>query len=60
MDEFLLANQKLWDDLTPIHEKSDFYDMESFLNGKCTIEKIDVRELGDVSGKRGVHSSDES
>lgn len=55
MDEFLRANKKLWDNLTPIHEKSDFYDMESFLNGKCTIEKIDVRELGDVSGKILLH-----
>jgi len=55
MDEFLRANQKLWDSLTPIHEKSDFYEMESFLNGKCTIEKIDVRELGDITGKSLLH-----
>jgi len=55
MDEFVRANQKLWDSLTPIHAESDFYDMESFLEGKRTIEKIDIEEFGDVSGKSLLH-----
>lgn len=55
MDEFVRANQKLWDSLTPVHAKSDFYDMEAFLAGKCTLEKIDLEELGDVSGKSLLH-----
>jgi len=55
MDEHLEANRKLWDLLTPIHAASAVYDVESFKRGKCTLDTIEVQEVGDVGGKRLLH-----
>ncbi len=55
MDEYLSANQKLWDHWTGEHEKSPFYDLEGFKAGKDRLRSIELAELGDVSGKSLLH-----
>jgi SAM-dependent methyltransferase len=55
MDEYLEANQKLWDQWTGEHEKSPFYDVVGFRVGKDRLRSIELEELGDVSGKSLLH-----
>lgn len=55
MDEFLQANQNLWDQWTIEHEKSPFYDITGFKAGKDRLRSIELTELGDVSGKSLLH-----
>ena len=55
MDDFMKANRDLWDELTPIHELAESYDVEGFRSGRSTLKPIEVRELGDVSGKSLLH-----
>ena len=54
-DKFQTGNQKLWDEWTEIHIHSDFYDLESFKAGRCTLKSIEIEELGDVTGKSLLH-----
>ncbi len=55
MDEHLKNNRELWNELTPIHARSEFYDVEGFKNGRCTLKPIELEELGDVAGKSLLH-----
>jgi len=48
-------NQELWDTWTPIHERSQFYDVAGFKAGKSTLKTIELEELGDISGKSLLH-----
>lgn len=54
--EYFSANQKLWDTKTQAHVKSDFYDMEAFLNGTNSLRKIELAELPDLNGLSVLHS----
>ncbi len=49
------ANRKAWNNKTPIHLKSDFYDVEGFKKGKSSLQHIELEELGDVTGKLLLH-----
>ena len=55
MDEHIIENRELWNELTPIHERSEFYDVKGFKSGKSTLKPIELEELGDVSGKSLLH-----
>lgn len=55
MDEFLKANQKLWNEWTGLHEKSPFYDVEGFKAGKERLHSIELEEVGEVRGKSMLH-----
>ena len=55
MDYYLKGNQELWNELTPIHENSNFYDVKRFKEGKSTLKPIELAEVGDVSGKSLLH-----
>lgn len=55
MDHYLTANQKLWDKWTLEHEKSPFYDLEGFKQGRDRLRSIELSELGDISGKSLLH-----
>jgi SAM-dependent methyltransferase len=54
MDE-IERNRALWDELTPIHAASSFYDLEGFKAGRSTIRRLERDEVGDVAGKRLLH-----
>ena len=55
MDEFLKANQTLWNEWTTEHEKSPFYNVEGFKAGKERLKIIELGEVGDVRGKTLLH-----
>jgi len=55
MDKYLRENRDLWDDLTPLHAASDFYAVERFKQGRCTLSDVDRSEVGPVAGKRLLH-----
>ena len=56
MDEHIKGNRDLWNEITPIHAASDFYDLEGFKNGKSSmLYPIELEEMGDVSGKSLLH-----
>ena len=56
MDEYIKGNRDLWNELTPIHAQSEFYDMEGFKNGRSSmLYPIELEEMGDVSGKSLLH-----
>ena len=55
MEKFMEANREHWNELTPIHERSAFYDVEAFKAGGSTLTSIELQELGDVSGKSMLH-----
>lgn len=48
-------NKKSWNKRTAVHKDSAFYDLDSFKKGKSSLNKIEVEELGDVSGKSLLH-----
>ncbi len=55
MDEYLQANQKLWNEWTAEHENSPFYDVEGFKAGRERLKSIELEEVGDVHGKSMLH-----
>lgn len=55
MNDYLSANQRLWDAWTPLHETSDFYDLARFKAGGSSLRPIERAELTDVAGRRLLH-----
>ena len=55
MEYYRCMNRELWNELTPIHAGSEFYDVEGFKAGKSTLKAIELEELGNVSGKSLLH-----
>jgi ubiquinone/menaquinone biosynthesis C-methylase UbiE len=54
-EEFLAANRAHWDELVPIHAKSDFYDLGRFKAGGTSLKSVELEQLGDVSGRSLLH-----
>ncbi len=48
-------NRRHWNDLVPIHVKSASYDVDGFKKGRCSLEPIELKVLGDVRGKSLLH-----
>ncbi len=55
MDPHIQANRDLWNEWTPIHEKSELYDLAGFKAGKSSLKPLELEELGDVAGKSLLH-----
>lgn len=55
MDKRLAVNRNNWNERTPIHAASAFYDVASFKKGRITLSHIERTEIGDVSGKALLH-----
>src|SRR3990170_4002820 len=55
IQEGMRANQRHWDEITPIHERSEFYDLNSFRAGRNTLKSIELEEVGNVAGKSLLH-----
>lgn len=55
MDEYLNTNRELWDALARTHFDSDFYDVKGFLDGKQTLDPIELEELPNLSGRTILH-----
>jgi 2-polyprenyl-3-methyl-5-hydroxy-6-metoxy-1,4-benzoquinol methylase len=54
-DDFFKVNKETWDKRVAIHSKSDFYNMNDFLNGKSSLNKLELDELGTVKSKSLLH-----
>lgn len=48
-------NRHAWNQRTEVHLKSDFYDLDSFLQGKNSLNQIELGLLGDINGKSVLH-----
>ncbi len=50
-------NRKHWDEATKVHIEAPkgYYDIDGFDNGKSSLKKIHLSELGDLKGKRILH-----
>ena len=55
LDRRLETNRNNWNERTPVHAASDFYDVEAFKAGHITLKDIERQEVGDVSGKTLLH-----
>lgn len=54
-DKYFSANKELWNKRTAVHKDSSFYDAAGFIDGKNVLTPIELKELGDVSGKKMLH-----
>ena len=54
-DDYISGNRDYWNEVTPIHEKSKFYDVEGFKKGKISIMPLEIKEIGKVKGKSLLH-----
>jgi len=55
MMDYLKTNKDAWNNRTNIHLKSEFYDVTSFKAGKCSLNPIELTQLGNVKGKSLLH-----
>ncbi|MGD8966979.1 MAG: class I SAM-dependent methyltransferase [Anaerolineae bacterium] len=55
MNEYLRANRKRWNELTPLHARSAFYDLQGLRAGGLTLMPLEREEVGDVAGKSLLH-----
>jgi len=55
LPDYIALNKQTWNDKTDVHIASDFYGMEGFLNGKSTLQDIELNLLGDISNKKILH-----
>ena len=53
--DYIDINKNFWNQRTEIHFDSDFYDVNSFLKGKDSLNPIEIKLLGDIEGKKVLH-----
>ena len=53
--DYIAINRQSWNNRTDIHLKSEFYDLNGFLNGASSLNTIELALLGDISGKSILH-----
>jgi ubiquinone/menaquinone biosynthesis C-methylase UbiE len=53
--DYIDINKRLWNKKTEIHYDSDFYDVDSFIKGKDSLNPIEIGLLGEIKGKRILH-----
>ena len=53
--EYISINKSLWNKRTEIHLKSDFYKLDDFLQGKTSLNQIELDLLGNIQNKRILH-----
>lgn len=52
---FFDENKNTWNLKTKEHTKSEFYNVEQFKKGTCSLNSFELSELGDVAGKSLLH-----
>lgn len=48
-------NRQRWNEVTPVHVESDFYDVAGFVGGRDTLGRVEREAVGSVAGKRLLH-----
>ena len=54
-ENYLEINRQSWNNKVSAHLASDFYDMPAFLNGKSSLNEIELKLLCDIRGKSILH-----
>lgn len=54
-ENYIEINRQSWNNRTDAHLKSEFYDLDGFLNGKNSLNEIELNLLGDINGKSILH-----
>ncbi len=52
---YIIKNKASWNSKVAAHVQSEFYDNASFLQGRNTLNSIELNLLGDVKGKSVLH-----
>jgi len=52
---YIAINKEAWDQRTKVHVGSKFYDVDAFINGKSSLNKVEVGQVGNVEGKTLLH-----
>ncbi len=52
---YIEINRQSWNNRTETHLKSEFYDLNGFLNGKTSLNEIELNLLGNIKGKTILH-----
>jgi SAM-dependent methyltransferase len=55
MKDYIQKNKVAWDEKTIHHYGSEFYDVPGFLQGKNSLNEIELSLLGNVAGKSILH-----
>ena len=55
MKNYFNTNLKRWNELVEIHASSEDYNLKGFMEGKSTLRDLELKDLGDVSGKSLLH-----
>jgi len=53
--DYKSINKESWNNRTEVHYDSEFYDNKTFIAGRSSLNEIELRLLGDVSGKSILH-----
>ena len=53
--KYFEVNKDTWNKKVSIHKTSEFYDVEGFRKGKNSLNAYELKEVGDVKGKRLLH-----
>ncbi len=52
---YFKTNEQTWDLKVPIHAASKFYEVARFKQGQTSLNVIELKEMGEVSGKTLLH-----
>lgn len=55
MKNYLEINKNSWNNRTSVHLESEFYDVKSFLEGKSSLQSIELDLLANIEGKSILH-----
>lgn len=53
--DYIKCNQQWWNANLPAHLKSDFYNVGEFIDGKSSLNNIELQLLGNIEGKSILH-----
>lgn len=53
--DYLKINKKSWNQRTEVHYDSDFYDNKTFIEGRNSLNEIELDLLGNTEGKTVLH-----
>jgi SAM-dependent methyltransferase len=48
-------NRRRWEEITPVHVRSSFYNVEGFLRGERALDQLESDGAGDVRGRSLLH-----
>lgn len=55
INEYLEANRRRWNEVAAIHAASDFYNLDRLRSGGSSLHRLEIEEVGEVTGKTLLH-----